>query len=232
MQLTYTGRLFDASGEICFLTNLPAHTLLNGGAGSNPLSVNEIFTYSPHKSRLSPHTQEVKFRPHGHSSTFRDENDFLFDIGDLPSGGVPTSISPVADVIAPVMIGFAWRGVFPGNIFSLDVLKNIEWRAEPSTGIAQSVQHSSGASKVPAVTAILDQHPKHAWTGPADVISSAARSLSSVMGGLQQSALGFAGRAVQAGVGQVGRAIENEARAVLPGAALGFAEDMLPFFLL
>jgi len=237
MQLTYTGRLLDASGEICFITNLPAHTLLNGGAGGNPLSVNEIFTYAPHKARLTPSTQEVVFRPQEHSDTYRAETDSLFVYN---SGVAATVVAPTAEVLAPIVIGFAWRGVFAGNLFSLDITKNIEWRAEPSTGISQSKQVSHGASKVPAVTAVLDNHPSHHWAGPTDMIGSAAKQ---ILGGLGRGSVGKSiggavssvmPRIIDAGVGyiegQAQKAIMGIAGDVLAGEALPMLE-MLPFLL-
>jgi len=156
LQLTYTGTLLNSAGEIAVITNLPAQELLTGGAGSTPLTVDELFAYSPHKGRFTPETHEVKFKPRTSSSPiYRNEQQNMMQHNDGQVTAIPFSTRG----FAPQVLGFAWRGMTPGSSLTYDVLKNVEWRAEASAGIGQTPVHHSGPSKAPIVNQILQSHP-------------------------------------------------------------------------
>lgn len=189
LQLTYTGTLLNAAGEICFITNLPAASVLNGGTGNVPLNVNDLFAYAPHKERFSPETHEVKFRPGDASKFYRNEEDALFSF-PVASGAAtgPTAVTEVAEGFVPKVIGFAWRGLTPGSSLTYDVIKNIEWRAETGSGLGQMTEMHSGPSQAPVVNAYLDSHPKHNWFGRIGHAMSTGFGIANQMASLALSA--------------------------------------------
>ncbi len=119
MSVTYTGKMLDASGQICTLTNIPLSAILSGGTGAGALSVDDCFRYSNNLTRFSVEGTEVLSRPTQESHHFRDEEDSPIRVGtnEEGQGGEPpppqatSSTTDIGEAQQPTFIGFAWRGL-------------------------------------------------------------------------------------------------------------------------
>jgi len=143
--ITNTGKLIDTAGEIAVVNGLSTENIL--GAGT-PISVDQLFAYTTHKSRFEPKSYESVFRPDESSAMFRDADRQLLvaAVDSFPS--VPVANTPQA----PTWFGFIWRGITAGTPLILDFTKVIEWRPEASSGLTQGnrVAHEHTASQVVA----------------------------------------------------------------------------------
>lgn len=195
MTITFLGKMIDSAGEVCFLSNLPITQLLEGGVGSTPVSIDELFNYSASKQRLGVETLEAVYRLNtGSSDKFRDESLRPFVI----AGGIAT-VDPASESFAPRVFGFAWRGVNPDSPISFDFVKNIEWRPEAVSGFAQAPIVNAGPGLLDAALKHADRlardNPQvwHHVKGAA--IGAAARAARNV----------FGGGGVRQGMGRLGR---------------------------
>jgi len=155
MTVTYTGKMLDASGQYCTLTNIPLSSVLTGGAANGPLSVDDCFRYTNRTGRFGSEPVEVLSRPTGESHHFRDEDDGLIRVGTF--NVVASETTPIAEAQQPTFIGFAWRGLDSqaANPLVFDFIKNIEWRAAPISGLTH--QPSRVVHTLPLVPEILQK---------------------------------------------------------------------------
>lgn len=137
VSITYTGTMANASGQIGFIDNFPLESLLSGGVGDNPPSVDELFRYTSKTSRLGVDTLEIVSRVNDSGHFFRDENDspVLVNPGGLTN---PATVTPLGAAQQPRFFGFCWRGLdaAASNPLVFELTKNFEWRAAPRSGFA------------------------------------------------------------------------------------------------
>lgn len=159
MSVTFTGKMSDASGSICSVQAIPLSTLLTGGAGGNPISVDEFFQMSGNAGRFGTDTIEVVSRLSDESHHFRDELDGPLKVGTF--GASITSTTEIGEAQQPVFYGFAWRGLdsAANNPITLELYKNIEWRPAPVSGLTHNPPITMHAqSLVKLVQQQLDRH--------------------------------------------------------------------------
>jgi len=193
----YVGSLKESAGQITYIHNIPAATVLNGGAGGTPLSVDEIFAYSAGPtSRLGLETYENIFRPTEENSThFRSEDDALF----LVNSGTETVLSENARNFSPQMIGFAWRGAPPEAPIVIELTKNGEWRPEASAGLGQASGQTTpssalGSGVLPIATRVAERASggRSPWfrTMGQGLLAQARHAWNDATGGLMAAANG------------------------------------------
>jgi len=152
--MTYFGKMLDSAGEVGYISNLPARDLLEGGAGSQPLSVDDLMRYCNNKSRFGVDTLENVYRPNiGNSDVFHTVNENLFTIG---TGVTPTDVSVTAATRDPRCFGFVWRNTEPNAGIVFDFTKSIEWRPTPSSGLTQVPVRSHHGDMSVHVNTIVD----------------------------------------------------------------------------
>ena len=136
VRLTYFGRMDASSGQVAYLDNVPAETLLDDGTGS-PSSVDQLFNLSTKVQRLGVDPHEIRYRPPENASIFKTERDGILSLG-TPTSSV-TNLSSESLRFGPRLIGFAWRNVVATNELSFEFYQNIEWRPNTSTGFVSRV---------------------------------------------------------------------------------------------
>lgn len=194
MRLTYYGALSTSSGQIGFIENFTCESLLTGGTGAAPPSVDDVFQTLAVTERLGIDTLETVWRPSDHSRNFRSSDDVALSIG-LASASA-TTLGTDARSFAPRGFGFAWRGLDISKL-NFEFIKNVEWRPEAVSGLVTSPVHTYGSDRMPIVVANLDKKhgqgwvhravhttgsavssvAKAAWTGVSNVVSSYAPQL-------------------------------------------------------
>lgn len=157
MKMTYFGAMNDSSGLVGFIDNLPLEALLSGGTAGVAMSVDDVLRASTDVRRLGVDTLECVYRPsEENSGVFKSELDGAMLIG-TPTVTV-TTITQESLIRAPIVFGFAWTGLTGGNAsLSFDLVKNVEWRPEPLSGINSVAPKSTGPSKIQETLAILDR---------------------------------------------------------------------------
>lgn len=168
IRLTYTGRMERAAGQVCFVDNLPLSSVVGNPEQKDlPASVDELFVLSTSTRRFGIDTHEIVYRADdNHAATFHDSQDGAF----LYNTFLDTSaVAESAQLTEPTCFGFGWRRLSTsgneGAGLSIEMIKNIEWRAAPSSGFTSIAPKSvgNGQSKLRAVHSTLDQaHPS--WT--------------------------------------------------------------------
>jgi hypothetical protein len=157
MQLTYFGTMMNSAGEVGFISNLPVSECLTGGVGNNSFSVDELMNYSTKAHRFGTDTEEAIYRLNDQSSgLFRDHDTKLLNV-PLANTSKVTTVAMAAKTLGPRMFGFVWRNTSPDAGLTLAFTKSIEWRSEAASGLTQTPIHSYGASKVPAVNAVIQR---------------------------------------------------------------------------
>jgi len=195
LRLRYNGKMTDASGSVVIVEDFPAEMLLAGGAGGDPMSVDEIFQYAGAPQRLPVDGVEVKFRPGSQSRYFRTKEtaDAVQDRDKCIRSGNPTTAAEIGvgatttGAIRGILI--AWRGCdgsSTGADFSLDLYQAIEWRPKPVSGlILPPPKPSNGVNEVDLAVAALDrQHPN--WT---TTMARAAKVITPVVKRMAQAAI-------------------------------------------
>lgn len=210
LQMTYTGRMADSSGEFCFIEALPASALAgNDTIGGDPVSVNQLFNYSTKYERLGTDTVENICRPDDLGEIFRGPELGVIDVN------TPGTISPSlieAKIQAPTFFGVAWRGLDTADASPLSFIltKNIEWKPAPLSGLAHApprqINNTSVAHKT---TNALDMYMPNWATRVMSSSSSAAANLA------QTAFTGVAG------------AIGNAARPIAQRYAAGIGTSIL-----
>lgn len=158
MRIGWTGNVTTLRGQIAVL-KLPLsvweeHLNWNNGSMGN-LTVNQLFQMSSNVMRTPMDGVEVKFRP-SFDSTFRScagieaplsgnsDDYFVRNNNNIIS---PTIlVGPKAAQEDPMMIGFAWRNLALGgpNQMYVDLYKNIEWKPDSRSGLAQQAPVQTG----------------------------------------------------------------------------------------
>jgi hypothetical protein len=216
MKMTYTGVMSDASGLYCVIENV----VLSEFIDKLP-SVNDLFSYAPTSARLGVDTIEVVYRPDEPGvETFKDENDTCCDVG---ATGTISSVGETARLFEPRGICIAYKGMVAGQSsdLSIELVKNVEWRAETGVGFMSTPPVSMGAPMNKVVLQGLDAaHP--GW---------AHRTAGAV-----SSEIGTLAKAVFAGVGSVARpvlnSIGNAVGAFGAQKLVGYATSRAPYLAL
>jgi len=126
---TYTGTTSDAQGLYIPITNFPLTAALSGGTGNAPATVDQLRNYATMQERAAT-TDEVVWRP-SVSSTF-----YPFSTeGVLVSNGSNSTIPSSSVVANPVGIALVYYNVSALSDYTVTCYKNIEWRAEPTSGL-------------------------------------------------------------------------------------------------
>jgi hypothetical protein len=171
MKMTYTGALLDMGGQVCSITSFPAEALILGAGKGNPdfsFTVDELFSWSEQHDRVQSDTLEVVHQPTATSNLFRDSTTSPFQFGVTgPMGpaqvplprATPTILNSVGQSQQPTLMGFAWRGL-PSTTTSpmtFDLLKVVEWKPRPVSGIVGGSRNPSVHSVIPPVHAARAQ---------------------------------------------------------------------------
>ena len=182
MKLTYTGPMLSSSGQYAFIEALPLSSLLEGGDNAGqpiPPSVDNLFQLATKTGRLGTDTLEVISRPDDSSQTFRSSDVTPIEVED--QGGLTASIlSTEGKTQQPLVYGIAWRGLSAteSSPLILDVIKNIEWRPRPVSGLTHAVPR--GINPTPmvhkAVTYLDTNHP--GWS--TKMLAGAASGVASI----------------------------------------------------
>jgi hypothetical protein len=140
IKMKYTGQLYNASGEIAFIQDLPLASILYGAANNEAASVNQLFQQATQTGRFGSDTAEVISRPDETSHVFRTDRSSPVEISTSETGS--TAISAEGKSQGPNVFGFAWRGLAipQGQAANLtfEFIKNIEWRPEPISGLTHA----------------------------------------------------------------------------------------------
>lgn len=137
LQLTYSGKVTESSGQIAWIDNYSMHDLFN-----NRPSVDDMFDRATKTSRLGLDTYEVLFRPDDATGTdrFRSNGaeDACVNMG-TGGGGIlgPSAPSTTVQALGPKVIGFAYRGCEVGVVdrLVLSATKVVEWRPLTISGL-------------------------------------------------------------------------------------------------
>jgi len=154
VKLTYTGSTLNLGGQVASITGFPASALL-AGTGTGVFSVNQLFQWSNDHLRTPTETVEVVHQPHATSDVFRDGRATGYQYGYKAAGAPspsPTYLSALGESQQPTLMGFAWRGLPTETTspMSFDLLKTVEWRPEPVSGLVGSTR-SGTAALVPPI---------------------------------------------------------------------------------
>jgi len=158
ISITYTGKMSDASGQFCSVPVLPLSSVLQGGTGGGPLSVDDVFRYASNAQRLGIDTIETISRTSEETHHFRDEADAPILIPNA-AGAIPTETTDLGEAQQPHFFVIAWRGLDAGasNPLVFELYKNIEWRPSPVSGLAHQPPNSFAfGPQMQKVKAFLD----------------------------------------------------------------------------
>lgn len=199
LQLTYFGKMLDSSGEIGFISNLPADTLTKGGSDNSP-SVDELMQYVNHKQRFGTDTYENVYRPNELSSNhFRSTEEAMWQSRkstDITGNFFPTTVTRQAEALSPRVFGFVWRGIQADAPIVLDFTKSYEWRARPGSGLVQTPMLTEGPSLIPHINRVIDRHEQRTgnliWNRVKSTVESIGSKISQIaLSGVSGGALGF-----------------------------------------
>jgi len=198
MSLTYTGKMQDSSGELCFIENFPLEALLaNVGGNETAPSVDSMFNYATKQLRFGTDKHEVLARPGDASHIFKSVEDALLDI--TPLGPAQRSYVPQATIAhQPRAIGFAWRGLTPSigdtTPLTFTFTKNVEWRPKTISGLTHTpptVLHPQPVAH--AVAGALDRkHPGWAARVVDGLASGIGKLANAAFTGAMQNPAGLA----------------------------------------
>jgi len=135
MIMTYTGSVSSCSGEVALIPNVPTAVLLQGGAGSKPASVDDLFTHAPHYTRVSLEHTELKWHPGARRNAFHAYNTGPIAYTGTASSTQSNSLSQSGD---PGWCIIAWRGA-PASSLKFTLTKVFEWRPEANIGFPSVV---------------------------------------------------------------------------------------------
>jgi len=163
--VTYTGTVSNCSGELALIPNVPSSVLLQGGAGSKPASVDDMFTHAPHYSRVSLEHTELKWHPGARRNAFHAANTGpIAYTGTAPSVQA-NSISSAGD---PGWVVLAWRGT-PAASLKFTLTKVFEWRPEANVGFPSVVPTTLGSETLYTdAVRLLDTGDRDWWRRAGD----------------------------------------------------------------
>jgi hypothetical protein len=181
LQVVYTGQLQNSSGQIGFIENFPLSAVLTGGGGGAQASVNDLFQYASHTTRLGIDKLEVVYSAEDRNAKiFTDEKTGALSAGVI--GASSTELTQEAKTIAPKCFGFVWRGIDPGagTNLSFEFVKSIEWRPNTGQGVEEFPVCHYGESRLPVVQAALDKS-RPGWTRRVmDAVGSKAAKIAQI----------------------------------------------------
>lgn len=224
IRLTYTGAMTAASGQYAFIEAMPLSSLLSGGdttGDPTPPDVDDLFQYATKSGRLGTDTLEIVSRTDDSSGTFRNSEISPVSVEDQ-GGSEASFLTTEGKTQQPLVYGIAWRGLASRtpSPMVLDVLKNIEWRPRPSSGLT---------------------HAKPVAINPTPMVHKATAHLDRTMPGwstrITNSVTSGASSIAQAAFTGVGQGIGGLARGFFQGAGgsqglLGMAASAAPLLLL
>lgn len=180
MRMIYTGTVSAAAGRVAYLEGIPATTVLTG-AGGNPLSVNNAFSFASKTHRLSLESMEVTWRPNEETSKyFRSDKESVFS----RAAGAATVITPGAARFGDTFFGFAWDGI-PYNQLQFETYQAIEWRPDANVGYTMPVPRAPGKPIVNRAVEWLDKNAEGWSTNVMQMGSSAVgRAASAALAGV------------------------------------------------
>lgn len=151
IDIKYTGQLYNSSGEICGITDLPLDALIAGGSSLSCASVDQLFQYSTDTKRLGVDKMEVVARLSDAAEHFKTQFDAPLACASEQDQSVDKSTTQPTDIARtqqPTVFGFAWRGLDLDTrkanlVFNL--YKNIEWRPKPISGITHATPIATSA---------------------------------------------------------------------------------------
>jgi len=130
----YTGTVSNCSGEIAYIPNCSAASLLVGGASGSPMAVDDVFAAAPYINRIQLDGMEFIHHPGSVKPAFQSTAGGALYYQGAAVGA--TQISSTADGAGqPGWSVIAWRG--GGANYRLEYTKTIEWRPEANIGIVQ-----------------------------------------------------------------------------------------------
>lgn len=134
MRFTYTGRLTNSSGQIGFIENLDPWSLLQGGTSDGPPTVDQMFNLCRKVERVGLDTNEIRY------SAYTDNDEVYHSItnsGWTYTAGNLTDVGATSSRFRYPAFGLCWRGLATDFSFVIDLIKNIEWKPEPMSGLMQ-----------------------------------------------------------------------------------------------
>jgi hypothetical protein len=180
IRFTAPGKALDVSGEYAMINNIGLESLVPSVGGFTPVTVDDLFDYATHTDTIQKRTVEVRYRPSVDSAVFRSSRDGAAHVYAVPGTNV-TVPSESAKTQTPRFFGIAWRNVDTtvGHPFSVQLVKNIEYRTRPLLHMSQTpVRTISEIPLVKPALEVLDKlHPDWAeendesWT---DIVAKVA----------------------------------------------------------
>jgi hypothetical protein len=169
MNMVYTGKMMDSSGQVAFIEDLPLSALLEldpfVSVPKSETSVDALFNWTTRTTRLGTDKVEVKFRPDATSARFRSSEASPI-IVDTP-GTTGSVVAVPAQTLQPTFFGIAWRGLDTSTSpkFSFELTKCLEWRASPISGLTHAPPKAINAGPVvqPAIQ-FLDRKFGQGWS--------------------------------------------------------------------
>jgi len=149
---SYIGTTSNAKGLFIPLTNVPLTAVLQGGTVNAPPTFDQLRNYATMQERAAT-TNEVIWRP-SVNTPFTDDG--LSGITVTNAANAVTNIS--AEVTPPMGIGFVLYGVSAMSDYTISAYKNIEWRAEPASGL--TIQPPRGVDNPARISAALTKLDK------------------------------------------------------------------------
>jgi hypothetical protein len=126
---SYLGTTSAAQGLYVPLTNIPLELPIFGGTGGAPPSVDQLRNYATFQERAAT-SDEVVWRPSVSSTFFPPARGGL-----TTSSGSSTTMGEANIVSNPMGIAILFYGVSALSDYTVTCYKNVEWRAEPSSGL-------------------------------------------------------------------------------------------------
>jgi len=148
LQLEYTGKLSDISGQVAIIKNLPLRALFSNTTSTiiAPIPVDTLFAFAGERERLQVTGHEVIWRPTDTSSIFRTgggerSNASLATDTVWEVGVVGSSTSTLSAVDAENMYGMciAWKGI-PAvqSCLNINLVKVVDLELYPSGSAIES----------------------------------------------------------------------------------------------
>ena len=242
MRMRYTGTRSNASGEFCFIENLPGSDLMGR-------SVDSLFATSTRSGRIGVATQEVVFRGDTSDNEVFRNGGVRGDTAELADGDYSQAIAnnmltiPGVNsgtfttftgnrAVGPRLMGIAWRGINNQAPLSFEMYKNFEWRPANNLGLTESIPRAIGPNTDHHKAAIqfLDNTAGVSWStrtlqAAGDAVSRAALS------GLERAAPTALNYIAGQGMRAAGRYLMPEMGGIA-AESMGLLEAAAPLMLL
>lgn len=176
IRVQYLGTTSGCKGSFVPLHNIPVEALLrNNDTAQTPASINDLQRYATQRGTRVTDCKEVIFCPDPSSAIFRDATTGPFVV----DAGFNTSMSSVSRADEVNGFGFVLTNVSAASDYQIDLVKNVEWRADLGVGFtAVPRRGTDDPSVLHRVVDILDKS-KPGWQDP--VMNMASNFLSDVV---------------------------------------------------